>query len=73
MLGLAVKEGMEHGQALKALTINPAEIMGLDDRIGSIKVGKDADLVVWNGDPLDIRNKVLVTIIDGKIVYKDEE
>lgn len=64
-----VKEGMDHYEALKAITINPAEIIGVADRVGSIKVGKDADLVLWNGDPLQVDSKVLFTMVDGKIVY----
>ncbi|NLY73597.1 MAG: amidohydrolase [Tissierellia bacterium] len=65
-----VKEGMDHYEALKAITINPAEILKIDDRVGSIKEGKDADLVLWDGDPLDINSRVVFTMIDGDIVYK---
>ena len=66
---LAVKSGMNEDEALKAITIYPAEIMGLGDRLGSIKVGKDADITIWDKNPLDATSKVLYTIIDGKIVY----
>lgn len=66
---LAVKAGMDEMDALKAITIVPAEIMGLGERLGSIKVGKDADITVWERHPLDATSKVLHTIIDGKIVY----
>ncbi|MDK2822711.1 MAG: hypothetical protein PWQ67_1238 [Clostridia bacterium] len=66
---LAVKEGMEELDALKALTIVPAKILQLGDRIGSIKKGKDADLVVWDGHPLDIRSKPLRIFINGIEVY----
>ncbi|HZK10730.1 MAG TPA: amidohydrolase [Clostridia bacterium] len=65
-----VKEGMDHYEALKAITINPAEIIGIEERVGSIKVGKDADLVLWDGDPLQVDSRVLLTMIDGKTVYK---
>lgn len=65
-----VRDGMDHYEALKALTINPAKILEVDDRIGSIKVGKDADLVLWSGDPLDIYSEVQACFIDGKLVYK---
>lgn len=65
-----VKEGMDHYEALKAITINPAEILKIDDRVGSIKEGKDADLVLWDGDPLDINSRVVFTMINGDIVYK---
>ena len=69
----AVRAGMDHYEALKAITINPAQILGIDDRVGSIKKGKDADLVLWNGDPLNINSRVLFTMIDGEIVYMEDE
>ncbi len=65
-----VKEGMDHYEALKAITINPAEIIGIEDRVGSIKEGKDADLVLWDGDPLDVNSKVVFTMVDGEVVYQ---
>lgn len=65
-----VKVGMDHYDALKALTINPAEILGVADRIGSIAVGKDADMVLWSGDPLDVQQEVIWSMIDGEIVYR---
>ncbi|MGN1033587.1 MAG: amidohydrolase family protein [Intestinibacter sp.] len=68
--GLAVKYGMKQEKALEAITINPAKVLGIDDRVGSIEVGKDADIVIWDGNPLEIQSNVLYTIIDGKIVYK---
>lgn len=67
--GIAVKHGMKKEKALEAITINPAKTLGVDDRVGSIEVGKDADIVVWDGCPLEIQSSVLYTIIDGKIVY----
>ena len=67
---LAVKEGLDKWEALKAITINPAQILGIDNRVGSIQVGKDADIVIWSGDLLDIMSDVEYTIIDGKVVYK---
>ena len=66
---LAVKEGMEPASALRAITINPATVMGVADRVGSLEKGKDADVVLWNGDPLDIRNRVLRTFVSGDEVY----
>ena len=69
--GLAHKAGLSEMEALKAITINAAEIVGLDHRIGSIEVGKDADIVIFKGNPIkDIDYKTFMTIIDGKIVYK---
>jgi imidazolonepropionase-like amidohydrolase len=67
--GLSVKEGLPYDYALKAITIIPAEIIGVANIIGSIEKGKDADLRILNGDPLEIKTKVEKVIIDGKIVY----
>ena len=66
---LAVKEGMEPVDALRSITINPATVMGVEDRVGSLEKGKDADLVLWTGDPLDVRNRVLRTFVSGDEVY----
>ena len=63
---LAVKAGLERNEAYKSVTINPAEILGIDDRVGSLKVGKDADLVVYSGDPLDIAANVESVYISGE-------
>ncbi|TZE82579.1 amidohydrolase [Calorimonas adulescens] len=67
---LAVREGMDEMEALKAITINPAKIVGIDDRVGSLEPGKDADIAIFDGNPLDIRNRCYATIINGRIVYK---
>ena len=68
--GLAVKHGLPYEEALKAITINPAEILGVADRVGSIEKGKDADLRILDGDPLELRTRVEMVIIDGEIEYK---
>lgn len=70
---LAVAEGLSEKDALKCLTTNPAEILGCEDKIGKIAEGFDADLVVFDRDPLDIKSKVLYTIINGEIVYINEK
>ncbi|WP_030162268.1 amidohydrolase [Glycomyces sp. NRRL B-16210] len=62
---LAVKAGLDRDTALRSVTINPAKIMGVDDRIGSLEAGKDADFCVWSGDPLDIYSKVEQAYIEG--------
>ena len=67
--GLAVREGMDYDSALRAITIHPAEILGLDDRIGSIRPGKDADFSIFDCDPLTLAAKPLAVFIDGKPVY----
>lgn len=56
-VALACKHGMDAQEALRSVTINPARVLGLHERIGSLEVGKDADLVLWSGDPLDTRNR----------------
>lgn len=67
---LAVKEGMKPEDALKAITINAAEIIGIADRVGSLEKGKDADIVLWDGHPLDIKSQPSAVIIEGKVAYK---
>lgn len=67
---LAHKAGLEEMEALKCISINAAEILGVDDRIGSIEVGKDADLVVWEGHPFDLQARVAFTLINGEVVYQ---
>ena len=69
---LAVKHGLDPAAALRALTINPARIAGIADRLGSIEPGKDADLVIWSDDPLDVRSRVVRAFIDGAEVYTHE-
>lgn len=66
---LAVKEGLDRGTALRAITLNPARILGLDDRVGALKAGLDADVVLWSGDPLDIMSRALRVFIAGREVY----
>lgn len=67
---LAVKEGMDYDNALKAITIYPAEICGISDRVGSIKVGKDADFAIFDGNPLDVFTKCVLTVVNGKVVFE---
>jgi imidazolonepropionase-like amidohydrolase len=66
---LAVKDGLDRETAMRALTINPARIVGIDDRLGSIEPGKDADLVIWSGDPLDVLSRAVRVFIDGAEIY----
>ncbi len=67
---VAVKHGMDPAEALKAITINPARLTGLEKRIGSIEAGKDADLVVFSGDPFDIQSRTFKVMIDGRVVFE---
>lgn len=66
---LAVRYGMSRQEALKALTLNNAKLLGLDQRVGSLVVGKDADLVVLSGDPFSVYSKVQETWIEGHRVF----
>lgn len=65
---LAVKSGMDSFQALQAITINPAKHCGIDDRVGSLEVGKDADIVLMNGDLMDPSAEVLKVFVSGKLI-----
>lgn len=69
-LGLFVREGLNELDAFKAVTINAAKINGVDKFVGSIEVGKDADIVIWNGHPLHYMTKTDTVIVNGEIVYK---
>lgn len=67
---LAVKEGMDMEDALAAITINAAKICQVDDKIGSLEPGKQADIVIFNGHPFDIFTQSMCTLIKGEIVYR---
>lgn len=67
---LAVKNGLSEKVALEAITLNSAKHIGVADRVGSIEEGKDADFVIWSGDPFDLRSSVQFTFINGKCVYR---
>ena len=69
--GLAVKYGLPVEEGLKAITINAARICRVDDRVGSLKKGKDADIVVFSGNPMEVFTQTLCTIIDGEIIYEN--
>lgn len=68
--GLAMKAGLSEVEAIRAITINPAIALEIDEEKGSIVVGKDADLVVWNGHPLELQSEVETVFIEGDQVYK---
>jgi imidazolonepropionase-like amidohydrolase len=70
---LAVKEGMDRTAALRALTVHPAEILRLDDQVGSLRPGLDADVVIWSGDPLDVMSRALRVFVRGREVYSYDE
>lgn len=66
---LSVKLGMNEDAVLRALTINPAKAVGIDDRVGSLEVGKDADIVIKKGSLFDVRNPIEKVLINGRVVY----
>ena len=69
--GFAVNSGLDYEEGWRAITINPANQTGIGDRVGSLEPGKDADLVIWNADPLKtIGGEAYTTIVDGKVVYQ---
>ena len=69
----AVRGGASDAEALKSITLTPAKMMGLDSQIGSIEVGKDADLLILDGPPLDYKSYVETAIVNGRVVYKRSE
>ena len=71
--GLCVKSGMPMDAALRAITRNAAEICNAADRVGSLEVGKDADIAVFDGNPLEVFTQTYCTIIDGEVVYGCED
>ena len=72
--GLAVNAGLDYEEAWKAITINPATQTGIGDRVGSIEVGKDGDLVIWTADPIKtVGAQAYVTVVDGKVVYSKKQ
>lgn len=69
-VGLAISKGMPFKQALESVTINPARILKLDDRLGSIEVGKDADMVLWKNKPFVTIQDPKLVLLNGNIVFK---
>ncbi|AGA68687.1 amidohydrolase, imidazolonepropionase [Desulfitobacterium dichloroeliminans LMG P-21439] len=65
---LVARAGMDEEEALKAITINPAEILGVDDRVGSLEVGKDADIVLWSEHPFVLKARPETVIINGQVI-----
>lgn len=69
--GLACNAGLPYEEAWKAITVNPARLTGIGDRVGSLEPGKDGDLVIWTADPLtQVGAEAAVTVVNGKIVYQ---
>lgn len=70
---LCVKEGLDRDSAIRSITRNPAEIMGISDRVGSLTPGLDGDVVLWSGDPLDVMSRALRVFVGGREVYTYDE
>lgn len=69
-VALFIKEGLSRETALRTLTYNAAKLNGIEDRVGSLEVGKDADLVIWDGDLFDIYTRPSLVMINGEVVHK---
>ncbi|KNZ69881.1 amidohydrolase [Thermincola ferriacetica] len=70
---LAVREGLDEQEAMKALTVNAAQILGLQDRIGTLEPGKDADIIILNGPLFELKTRVEKVIVAGKIINLDSK
>ena len=66
----AVRHGMPRDEALKAITLTPAEILGVADRVGSLEKGKDADFLILSGHPLIATSRIERVILNGRMVYQ---
>lgn len=71
--GLSVKYGLSDEGALRAITIHAAQICGVEHRVGSLEPGKDADIAIFSGNPMEVFTKTKYTIVDGEIVYSEKE
>ena len=70
---LVKKAGLSEAEALRCVTLNPAEILGIDNKIGSLEAGKDADIVIWSGNPFDFYSEVEKVFINGKEVKMESK
>ena len=71
--GLAVNAGLDEETAWRAITVNPANQTGIGDRVGSLEVGKDGDVVIWTANPITVVGAdSYITVVDGKVIYSAE-
>jgi imidazolonepropionase-like amidohydrolase len=68
---IAAANGLTFDEALATITINPARILGIDDRVGSLEVGKDGDVALYDGDPFEYTSHCIGVVIDGRIVSEE--
>lgn len=71
--GMAVKSGLPMEEGLRAITVNAARICGVSERMGTLEPGKDADIAIFSGNPMEVFTRTLYTIIDGRVVYEAED
>ncbi len=69
-VAMSIRLGLPYDVGIRAITINPARFIGIDHRVGSLEVGKDADIGIWSDDPIDPRSHVRMTVINGRIEYR---
>ncbi len=68
-VGLLVKSGLDRDAALRAMTIEPAHVLGVAERLGSLEVGKDANIVLWDGDPFEPQTRIQAVLLEGEVVH----
>jgi imidazolonepropionase-like amidohydrolase len=69
---LAVRAGLSKDAAIRALTLSAAQIAGVADRVGSIQAGRDADLLIFNGEPLDVTSRIETVVVNGRVVHEEK-
>jgi imidazolonepropionase-like amidohydrolase len=67
---IAMSNGLPYDDALRSITMNPAKLLGIDKQVGSLEKGKDADIVLFNGDPFEFTTRVCMVIINGKVEFE---
>ena len=69
----AVRGGLDNRKGLRTITLDAAEMLGVDDRVGSLEAGKDADILILDGDPLHYSTFVITALVNGEVVYEKGE
>ena len=72
-VGLLVAQGLDRQAALAAMTLEPAHVLGLEERLGSLDTGKDANIVLWDGDPFEPQTKIKAVMLEGQVVFGELE